>query len=113
MFAVVMGIGWYIFTAPKEGERTESVFVYGTLQNPVFRAYACYCYTEGEKVTLDEYEKVNLNILPNPDEQVSGKIIKVSKKELERIDRYEDVPSNYRREQISIDDRIHWVYFKN
>jgi gamma-glutamylcyclotransferase (GGCT)/AIG2-like uncharacterized protein YtfP len=111
-FAVVMGIGFYIFTAPKEGERTETVFVYGTLANPLFRTYACRCLTSLEPAVLPDYEKVDLDIIPQANNQASGGIITVSEKELKRIDHYEGTPTNYRREEITIEGTTHWVYLK-
>lgn len=97
----------------ERSDRTEPVFVYGTLMNPWIRSYACWCRTASEPVVLVDYRKVGLNIVPDPQSQVHGHRIMLSPEELARVDRYEDTPRNYRRARIEIDDVSHWVYFKN
>lgn len=93
--------------------RTETVFVYGTLKNPWIRAYACRCRTAATPAVLPGYKKSGLTITPNARNSVSGFIIAVASEELNRLDRYENIPHQYRREQIEIDDTEHWVYIKN
>jgi len=107
---VVIGASPYILA---NRERTHSLFVYGTLENNFIRYYACLCLVPETSATLIDYQQAGLNILPAPNQTVSGSIIKVSSAQLERIDSYEDVPSNYMRETINIDDTPHWVYIKN
>lgn len=101
-----------VFTPPTES-RTESIFVYGTLQNPIIRSLTCLCRTEPTPETLNGYEKVGRNIIPNARGVVNGSIIKVTETELARLDRYERVPHKYRRTRITIDNTEHWVYLLN
>lgn len=90
-----------------------SLFVYGTLQNNFLRYYACRCLVPEIPATLPGYQKVGLNIVPAATQSVSGAILHVSPTELNRIDRYEDVPKNYTRETVTINGDTHWVYIKN
>ena len=99
--------------SPYTQERTEKIFVYGTLTNPLFRAYACVCFTEFEPTFLNGYVKGVRNIHEAPSSRVKGGIIEVSKTELTRIDAYEGVPHHYRREQVEVDGETVWVYIKN
>jgi len=94
-------------------EQPHSLFVYGTLQNNLIRYYACRCLVPETPVTLPGYQKVGLNIVPAENGFVPGSILRVSTVHLERIDRYENIPRKYRREQITIDGESHWVYLKN
>jgi gamma-glutamylcyclotransferase (GGCT)/AIG2-like uncharacterized protein YtfP len=94
-------------------KQPHSLFVYGTLQNNLIRYYACRCLVPELPVTLPEYEKVGLNIVPTANSSVSGSIISVSTSQLERIDAYENTPQKYTRETISINGETHWVYIKN
>ena len=101
-----------IAASPLTQERTEYVFVYGTLTNPVTRAYACWCWTELEPARLPGYAKTIRNIVPVRSGVVRGGLIKVSSEELARLDAYEDVPRDYERRRIRVGDRMVWVYFK-
>ena len=90
-----------------------SIFVYGTLENNFIRYYACRCVIPQEPATLTNYKQSGLNILPSQGDTVSGSIIAVSPTQLRRIDTYENVPTNYTRETVSIAGETHWVYLKN
>lgn len=94
-------------------DRTETLFVYGTLMNPWIRSFACLCRTSTTEVTLTGYEKVGRNIVPSEGSTVNGYRIRLSPSELARVDRYEGVPENYRRTTLTIDEQVHWVYLKN
>jgi gamma-glutamylcyclotransferase (GGCT)/AIG2-like uncharacterized protein YtfP len=94
-------------------DRSETLFVYGTLMNPWIRSFACLCRTSTSEVTLTGYEKIGRNIVLSEGSTVDGYRIRLSPSELARVDRYEGVPENYRRERIMIDGTEHWVYFKN
>lgn len=94
-------------------ERTERVFVYGTLTNPAVRFMVCRCHTPLIPATLKNYHKQGLTIIPDENATVSGGVIAVSPTELARIDRYERVPDRYRRETVTIRGQSMWVYIKN
>jgi gamma-glutamylcyclotransferase (GGCT)/AIG2-like uncharacterized protein YtfP len=98
--------------SPGNEIRDETIFVYGTLTNPVIRMYACWCLTESQTAVLAGYSKIGLNIVPNEEDVVVGKLITVSPTELARIDRYEDTPDNYQRELIELNGEFVWVYQK-
>ena len=101
-----------IAASPITEDRTEQVFVYGTLTNPLYRTYACLCLTELEPTRLTGYAKTIRNIIPAKNSFVPGGIIRVSRDELARIDAYEGVPTDYRRFQVVVDGRYVWVYQK-
>ena len=116
LVGIVVGAFATIWFAPSfisPQEREHSVFVYGTLQNNLLRYYACRCLITESPATLTGYKKVGLNIIPTPNESVSGSVLQVSTTQLERIDRYENVPQNYTRNSVDIDGETHWVYIKN
>lgn len=114
MPSLVVGLvlGVLITSMALHGPRTESVFVYGTLTNPIIRSIACWCFTGATPVDAPGYQKVGLDIVVDEQEVVTGKIIQVSPQELRRLDRYERVPVRYKRERIIIADTEHWVYIK-
>ena len=93
-------------------ERTETLFIYGTLENPAIRFLMCRCITIAEPATLTGYQQVGLNIEPNSDDTVLGELIKLSPEELARLDRYEEVPDNYVRKQVTVNQALVWVYIK-
>ena len=108
-----IGLTMLIHINPPPTERTEQVFIYGTLLNPYIRNIACLCQTSSTPVTLPHYEKVGRNIVPQENSVVYGAVIQVSSRELRRLDRYEKVPRKYRREQITIAGDDYWVYRLN
>jgi len=91
-------------------EQQHSVFVYGTLRNNLVRFYACHCLVPETPTELAGYRKIGLNIVPSDNDSVSGSIINVSEKQLQLIDKYENIPQRYTREKITIDKSEHWVY---
>jgi len=93
--------------------RTESIFVYGTLKNPIIRTVMCRCITGSEPATLSNYQQEGLTIIPNETAVTTGRRIAVSPRALAHLDRYEDVPDNYRRETVVINNETVWVYIKN
>ena len=92
--------------------RTEPVFVYGGLTNPLLRTAACRCYVSGKELTIGNYEKVGSTILPNEGAGVTGQILYVTKAELTRLDRANRVPWAYRRVQLDTLDFSMWVYLE-
>lgn len=99
--------------SPYTQERTEAVFVYGTLTNPLTRAYACLCFVDTRPGRLEGYTKTLRNVIPSPSGFVRGDVIVVSKKELARLDQYEGAPLKYQRTRITIGKIPMWVYLKN
>ena len=102
-----------ILFSPFSEPRTETVFVYGTLTNPIIRTYACWCLSGSTPATLADYKKEGLTIIPKPGSQVNGQLITLSETELARVDRYESVPDNYKRFELSTKNTSLWVYIKN
>ena len=94
------------------GERDERVFVYGTLLNPVTRTYACKCLVSLEATTLEGYAKTYRDLIPARNSHVRGGIILVNDRELANLDQYENVPEQYVREKLMVEDESAWVYFK-
>lgn len=102
-----------IMSSPYTEERTEVVFVYATLTNPLIRTYACWCKTPLKPAELHGYTKGIRNVIPATSGSVKGGLIAVSKKELARLDRYEDIPHQYRRERVVVGKLTAWIYIKN
>ena len=84
--------------------RTEPVFVYGTLTQPVFRTYACLCFVGATPAQLPGFEKAGRTIHKTNHSVVPGQLITVSKQELRLLDRYEGVPDRYRRITVRLRD---------
>ena len=110
---VIGFIGFLWLTTPTDTERTETVFVYATLTNPIIRTLTCQCLTNLTPATLSQYEQINRTIVPNQTENVSGGLISVTPSELRRLDRYERVPTRYTREVVQVHNQPVWVYIKN
>lgn len=101
------------FTLNPGGERTERVFVYGTLTNPIVRSLACRCFVNEIQAHLSDYRKAGrLNIAPATGGSVTGEIIIVSAWELAQLDAYERVPERYQRIGVTIDGAPTWVYMR-
>lgn len=116
IFGVICGALMTIWISPyviPTHEREHSIFVYGTLQNNLFRYYACRCLVPQTPATLPAYKKSGLNIIPALNNSVAGSVIQVSSNELARIDNYESVPQRYTRQTVTINEQTHWVYIKN
>lgn len=112
--ALLISIALVLHTELTENDTDKSsVFVYGTLKNPLVRLYACACLTSETPAILSGYRKEGLNIVLDSSSTVEGEILEVSQVELKRFDRYEDTPNNYRRRQVIIGDSTVWVYVKN
>jgi len=74
------------------------LFVYGTLVGQ---------YENAEKAKLTNARKTGLAVEPDSDSEVEGEVIEVSDQELERLDRYEGTPTNYKRYRIQDDIEIY------
>lgn len=110
LLLVGIGIGMWTILQPPHHERTESIFVYGTLTNPIVRAYACWCITDSEPATLTGYYKVGRDVVASSTATTAGALIQVTPRELMRIDRYEGVPRNYQRIRVEVDGQPVWLY---
>lgn len=114
---VFVGILLPVYTLPflvnNSPQSSESIFIYGTLQNELIRFYACHCFVPDTSMTLDGFEKVGLNIVPSSSSSVEGNIIRVTPQQLKLIDDYENIPKTYTRSTVSIGDKEYFVYFKN
>jgi len=87
------------------------VFVYGTLRFAPVRWIVKGRAGDPAPHTLQGYRKTGLDIQPAPDSEVKGLLLKVSNEELRRLDRYERLGVQYRREAIELDDgRQAWIY---
>ena len=106
-------LGHWLLVAYPASQRTETVFVYATLTNPLIRAYACRCLVSGEPATLPGYYRDDRTIIASSTSTVRGALITVSPAELARLDHYEGTPNNYRREIVFIEGNTVFVYIKN
>ena len=106
------GIAVHFLSNPGN-ERTERVFAYVTLKNPILRSVICGCLVPTSPALLEEYNKQGLTIVPDENSNVQGQIFYVSDWELAWFDRYERMPKRYRREQVEVDGLSAWVYIKN
>jgi len=104
--------GW-LLTSPQTEPTDNSVFVYGTLKYSTIRNLVCLCRSETTDLILDNYRKVGLNVIPETGSTVQGKIIYLNDEELIRVDKFENVPTKYRREKITINGTEHFVYLLN
>lgn len=92
---------------------SETLFVYGTLKNPIIRFYACRCLTSSEELSVSGYRVEDRNLIPTDiDSKVNGYLLAVTPTELERFDRYEGVPEQYQRVKHNFDSLTAWVYVK-
>lgn len=92
---------------------TEYVFVYGTLKNPLLRFYACRCVTDATPYTLSGYTYNERNIYKSTaEDSVTGYILSVTPLELARFDTYENIPQQYQRNQLQIQQKSVWWYQK-
>ena len=91
---------------------TETVFVYGTLANPVVRTVICWCWAPGQPATLPGYAQRGRTLAPSSTATVTGSLLTVSSIALWRFDFYEGTPHYYQRERISIANELAWVYRK-
>lgn len=114
---VIVSILFLVYTIPyiikDSPQYTESIFVYGTLQNELIRFYACRCFVIDTPITLYEFKKIGLNIVPSSASAVDGNIIRVTPQQLQYIDAYENVPDKYIRSTITIGSMEYFVYIKN
>lgn len=109
--ALTVLVAWILAQPPKD-EQTETVFVYGTLTDPIVRAYACWCIRDDTSAVLDGYYKKGRDVVASSTASVTGELITVTPEELARLDRYERVPEKYERIQITVGGEDVWLYDK-
>lgn len=110
---VTLTVGWLIYQHTLTTERTEHVFIYATLKNPIIRTLACGCIVSSTAATLPHYTQDGRTIHPASRSSVHGQRIVVTPTELARLDQYERVPTRYRRARTLLNDQLVWVYIKN
>ncbi len=110
LILLIAGSLYFFLAVYPHSQRGQTVFVYGTLMNPLYRTYACVCLTPLAPATLPGYTKVGRNIVENETGSVAGGLIRVTRAELARLDRYERVPYQYQRSTITIDSSTVFVY---
>ena len=97
----------------RHGKATEQLFVYGTLQNPLVRFFACRCITPSAPYTISGFQMMERDLLPaEPEAVVHGQILTVTPVELARFDRYERVPEQYVRVRASFIADQPWIYLR-
>ena len=114
LYSSVFLLGWISFAWYENHDHVQSerVFVYGTLQSPLVRLYACRCITPHHPATVSGWRRDGLTIHPATEHTVTGQILHVTPVELARFDRYERVPHRYARKQITTSNGVAWVYIK-
>lgn len=100
-------------TTKNIAQRTEPLFVYGTLTNPLVRTAMCQCLVSTTPAQLTGYRKVGRNIIASSTAVVAGELMYITPTELARLDRYEQVPENYLRHRVEVAGKRVWVYSKN
>ncbi|EPC04432.1 hypothetical protein L861_03660 [Litchfieldella anticariensis FP35 = DSM 16096] len=93
----------------KSGEH--QVFVYGTLRYPLVRWLVYGRTGNPEPATLEGYRRKALDLATAPKGKVEGLLLRVSAKELARLDRYERLGIRYERtrETLSNGQQV-WAY---
>lgn len=91
---------------------SETVFVYNTLTNPLVRFYACRCTTPYAPATLSGYRLTENTITPDEAGTVTGQLLRVTRVELSRFDRFKGVPDVFVRSPITIEGQTVWIYSK-
>ncbi|CAK2493404.1 gamma-glutamylamine cyclotransferase family protein YtfP [Vibrio crassostreae] len=90
------------------------VFVYGTLRKDQSNHhYLKQCECLGRFYTPEEYALFDLGAYPAMiigKKSVAGEVYMINDEVLESLDRLEDVPVEYRREQIETIFGLVWVY---
>jgi len=103
-----------VLTSPLSAEqRTETVFAYATLTNPLIRTFACWCLTDARPATLAGWHRTGRTLVASATARTNGVRFTVSPTELARLDRYEGVPKEYTRIVQPIGSTSAWVYISS
>ncbi|WP_198411198.1 gamma-glutamylcyclotransferase family protein [Marinimicrobium alkaliphilum] len=119
---ILAGNWWRVFMSPwgfdhpedfipVQSDEPHKVFVYGTLTWAPVRWLVTGRAGSAEPAVLDNYRRDGLDLTPEPGAKVEGYILRVSSRELLRLDRYERLGIRYSREPVSLRDHsLAWVY---
>ena len=86
------------------------LFVYGTLRSKATCAYLGVFPKTKTPATLYGYEKQGLNIEKKEGSSVDGFVLQVTQQELIAIDKYEGVPSGYKRIFVEVNGENVFAY---
>lgn len=94
--------------------RTEPVFVYNSLDNPIVRLYACKCFTKEMPVRVEGFARgTSGKLIDSPSSSIRGKLVWLSKEELLRLDDYIGSPESHYRIVVTTDtDDVAWAYIR-
>ena len=93
-----------------EAGRTR-LFVFGTLKSPVVRWLVTGSRIASQPAKLHGYSRHGLDIRENDDAVVHGLLLRVTERQLRRLDRYERLGTQYHRFQVVLaDGEPAWVY---
>lgn len=96
---------------------SEQLFIYGSLLDPATQKHVLGRYDEGDPDTLEGHKKIPAfvdgqqysTVIPDKKNSVDGCILIVTKKELEKIDMYEE--PEYIRQKITLKSGVKaWIY---
>lgn len=100
---------------------TELLFVYGSLLERSVQEQVIGRFEEGVDDILDQHKKIPAfvegqqysTVIPDKKSEIKGKVLSLTKQELEKIDMYEE--PEYSREKIKLKSGILvWIYtYKN
>ncbi len=94
-----------------EEDATYSVFVYGTLTQPLVRWLVMGRAGDSDPAKLPGYRKEELDIKPAEGAVTEGQVITVNADELRALDRYERLGVRYERVEVTLQDgESVWVY---
>ena len=87
------------------------LFVYGTLRTQPLRSLIVLRWVESEPASLPGFERQGLDLLPVAEGEVVGERLRLSARELQRLDRYERLGHRYYRDCLLLaDGSAAWVY---
>ena len=87
------------------------VFVYGTLRSPAVRWLVLGRVGQPDQYTLPGYERQGLDLIRQPGARVEGLLLRVTARELKRLDRYERVGVRYERVRVrGPSGELVWLY---
>lgn len=94
-----------------EPDQQHSLFVYGTLRNPLIRYLVIGRSVAYSPATASGYRRQGLNLEAAEDSEVRGKLLTVDSDELRRLDRYERLGVRYERVRLTLEEgQQAWVY---
>ncbi len=92
-------------------ETPQLIFAYGTLTHPLIRRVVTGRWLPTQAAVLEGYRKEGLDIRPDPSSVVTGVVFEVQGRQLQRLDRYEQVGVRYDRHRVTLQSgQRAWVY---